>query len=444
MSLRNVNVKENCEIIIFDSLNEGLFTVNKDWNITFFNKRAEEITGISREKAIGKLCRSIFHSNVCDANCLLKEAIRNNKSISNRKIYIINSDGCRIPLLINGSPLKDEKGNIIGGVETFQDISEIEELKKELKGKYSYYDFVTIDKKLLKILEILPQIARSDSNILITGESGTGKELIARAIHNLSNRKEHLLVPVSLGALPENLVEAELFGYAKGAFTGAYKPQKGKFVHAEKGTIFLDEIGDIPLQTQVKLLRTIQERVIQPLGSNDTINIDVRIVSATNKDLEKMMKTGQFREDLYYRINVVNVHLSPLRERKSDIPLLINYFIEKFNIIKEKNIQGIAPDALAVLAAYNYPGNIRELENIIEFCFIMTKGALITIRSLPEKFKVRENNEIIMPVSLKQIEKKAILESLKRNNYKVMATCRELGISKDTLRRKRKQFGIPK
>ncbi len=437
-------MKENCEIIIFDSLNEGLFTVDKDWNITFFNKRAEEITGISREKAIGKLCRSIFHSNVCDANCLLKEAIRNNKSISNRKIYIINSDGCRIPLLINGSPLKDEKGNIIGGVETFQDISEIEELKKELKGKYSYYDFVTIDKKLLKILEILPQIARSDSNILITGESGTGKELIARALHNLSNRKEHLLVPVSLGALPENLVEAELFGYAKGAFTGAYKPQKGKFVHAEKGTIFLDEIGDIPLQTQVKLLRTIQERVIQPLGSNDTINIDVRIVSATNKDLEKMMKTGQFREDLYYRINVVNVHLSPLRERKGDIPLLINHFIEKFNIIKEKNIQGIAPDALAVLAAYNYPGNIRELENIIEFCFIMTKGALITIQSLPEKFKVRENNEIIMPVSLKQIEKKAILESLKRNNYKVMATCRELGISKDTLRRKRKQFGIPK
>ena len=437
-------MRENCETIIFDSLNEGLFTVDKDWNITFFNKRAEEITGIPREKAIGNLCRSIFHSNVCDANCLLKEAIRNNKSISNRKIYIINSDGCRIPLLINGSPLKDEKGNIIGGVETFQDISEIEELKKELKGKYSYYDFVTTDKKLLKTLEILPQIARSDSNILITGESGTGKELIARAIHNLSNRNEHLLVPVSLGALPENLVEAELFGYAKGAFTGAYKPQKGKFVHAEKGTIFLDEIGDIPLQTQVKLLRTIQERVIQPLGSNDMININVRIVSATNKDLEEMMKSGGFREDLYYRINVVNIHLSPLRERKGDIPLLINHFIEKFNIIKEKNIQGITPDALAVLAAYNYPGNVRELENIIEFCFIMTKGNLLTIKSLPEKFKVRENNEIISPLSLKQIEKKAILESLKRNNYKVMTTCRELGISKDTLRRKRKQFGIPK
>ena len=426
---------------ILDSLNEGIFTVDENFNITYFNERAEVITGFSKKEAMGKVCRSIFHSNICDSGCLLKQSIILKKNIENKKIYIINKNGDRIPLLINASPLYN-KDKIIGGVESFRDISNLEVLRKELEGKYSHYDIITEDPKLLNIIALLPQIARSNASVLITGESGTGKELFAKTIHNLSRRRNQPFIPVTLSALPESLIESELFGYKKGAFTGGVKDHQGKFEAANNGTLFLDEIGDIPLPFQVKLLRTLQEHTISPLGSNREKSIDIRVISATNRDITKLIKEGLFREDLYYRINVINIVLPPLRERKSDIPLLATIFLRKKATVLGKEINGISPETLILLMNHNFPGNIRELENVIEHASIMCNGDTLLPEHLPEQFQEKPFYSNNKPLTLEDIEKIAIKNVLEKNNGKVMATCRELGITKDRLRRKRKKFNI--
>ncbi|MCD6579510.1 sigma 54-interacting transcriptional regulator, partial [bacterium] len=393
-------------------------------------------------EAINNVCRSIFHSNICDTGCLLKRSMLLKKTVENQKIYIINKNGERIPLLINASPLYDPKGKLIGGVESFRDISNLEVLRKELEDKYSHYDIITEDPKLLNIISLLPQIANSDTSVLITGDSGTGKELFAKAIHNLSGRKNKPFIPVTLGALPESLMEAELFGYMKGAFTGAYENHMGRFENANSGTLFLDEIGDIPPAMQVKLLRTLQEKTITPLGSNREKKIDIRIISATNKDLKDLMRKNLFREDLYYRINVINIVLPPLRERKFDIPLLATFFMKKKSALLGKEIKSISPEALIMLMNYNFPGNIRELENIIEHSVIMCNVDTILPVHIPISL---QDHSFIKPgelLTLENIEKISIKNSLERNEGKVMATCRELGITKDRLRRKRKKYNI--
>ncbi len=437
--------------LILDSVADGVFTVDKNWRISTFNKAAEKITGWKREEVIGKSCSEVFHSSICGHNCAIAESLYSGKQVSNRSIKIIDKNGNEVPVSISAAPLTDHDGNIIGGVETFRDLTTITSLRQQLAKKYRFEQIISKAESMQRIFTILPEIARSPSTVLVMGESGTGKELIARAIYSASPRKDKPFVAVNCGALPETLLESELFGYKAGAFTDAKKDKAGRFAIAEGGTLFLDEIGDIPHSIQVKLLRVLQEKVYEPLGSNKPVKADVRIIAATNRDLKAMVKEGEFREDLYYRLNVVNITLPPLRERKEDIPLLVNHFIKQYSAQQEKDIVGITSEALNILMRYDYPGNIRELENIIEYAFILCEGGYIQAAHLPETFKeevhsspgARASPSITSStMTLDEIEKHAIIAALERNDWKKMVTCRELGISKDTLRRKIAKYGI--
>jgi len=432
--------------IILDSIADGVFTVDGDFRITSFNSAAERITGVSRNDALGKTCRDVFHSNICDGNCVLKQSIRLNKPISDQSIYIINARGEQIPVSISAAPLKNENGNVIGGVETFRDVSVIYALRTQLEKTYSYQDIIGKNSEIQKIFSILPDIAESDSTVLILGESGTGKEMFARALHNLSPRAKQPLIVVNSGALPDTLLESELFGYKAGAFTDAKKDKPGRVALAEGGTLFLDEIGDVSPAMQAKLLRFLQDRIYEPLGGTKSVQANVKVIAATNHDLKKMVESGDFREDLFYRLNVITIKLPPLRQRKEDIPLLINHFIARFNHLKNKNIVGVSDQVLEMLMKYDFPGNIRELENIIEYAFIICKNHQIHLHHLPGQFQPNnvsaENHSHTSDLTLNAIQKRAVEQALRRNRGKKMATARELGIDKGTLRRMIQRLGI--
>ncbi len=423
---------------ILDSISDGVFTVDSEWRITSFNNAAEDITGVSREEAMGRQCCDVFRTNICESQCVLRKTLETGQPIANKTVYIIDANGDRIPISISTALLKDKDGVIIGGVETFRDLSQVEELHKELMKKYSFNDIISKNHRMQQLFEILPEIANSESTTLIEGESGTGKELFARAIHNLSPRKNKPFIAVNCGALPDTLLESELFGYKAGAFTDAKRDKPGRFALAEGGTLFLDEIGDISPALQVRLLRVLQEKKYEPLGATQTVKADVRIVAATNKNLIKLVEAESFRQDLYYRINVIRLYLPPLRERKDDIPLLIDNFIAHFNQLKNKEIMEIDHSALYVMVNHDYPGNIRELENIIEHAFVLCQGSLIDMRHLPEYLRPDEFEAGLqgIPTTIKQMEQRMIVSALKRNNWNRLAAARELGIHKSTLFRK--------
>lgn len=425
--------------IILASIADGVFTVDRNWLITSFNRAAEKITGWESSEAIGRSCSEIFQSDYCGENCPIAMSLYSGQPVASHVITITSKEGRKLPVSVSASPLIDNEGNIIGGVETFRDLSEVYTARRQLRKRSTFGDVISKNTAMRRIFEILPEIARSDSNVLILGESGTGKELIARATHTYSNRRKCPFVTVNCGALPDTLLESELFGYKAGAFTDAKHDRLGRFATAEKGTIFLDEIGDIPGSLQVKLLRVLQERVYEPLGSNTSIKADVRIIAATNRDLQTLVEQGLFRDDLYYRLNVVKLLLPPLRDRKDDIPMLCQHFIKTFSARQNKEIIGISEPAMEILMRYNFPGNIRELENVIEYAFILCHGGLIMPNHLPEPLAPKEISALAgqeTSRSLDAIEKQAILAALERNSWRKLMTCRELGISKDTLRRK--------
>lgn len=434
--------------LILDSVADGVFTVDRNWQITSFNLAAEIITGWEREEAVGSFCSDVFHSSICGKNCAVAEALYTGKPVTNRSITIEDADGKRKPVSISASPLVDVVGNVIGGVETFRDLTIEETLRKQLLQRYTFDEIISKSSAMQRYFQILPDIAQSDSTVLVLGASGTGKGILAEAIVNASSRQDKPFISVNCGAIPETLLESELFGYRSGAFTDARKDREGRFSAANGGTIFLDEIGDVPHSLQVKLLRVLEEHVYEPLGSNESIKVDIRVIAATNKDLKTLVEQGLFRDDLYYRLNVVNITLPPLRDRKEDIPLLVEHFVDKFRAEKQKDINGISDGVLRQLMQHPFPGNIRELENIIEYAFILCPGGLIHERHLPDSFHSDEpenNFERELQsgaLSLEQIEKQAILGALQRNKWKKMMTCRELGISKDTLRRKIERYEL--
>ena len=432
--------------LILDSIADGVFTVDREWKITYFNRAAEQITGVPAAEAIGKSCSEIFKASICGKNCAIATSMCTGKPETNRSITIEGAEGNRVPVSICAAPLVDGLGNIVGGVESIRDLTLIASLKRQL-SRFQVGDLISKSPTMQRIFSILPDIAQSESNVLILGESGTGKELMAKAIHERSERSNKAFVAVNCGALPETLLESELFGYAAGAFTDARKDRAGRFAAAEKGTLFLDEIGDIATPVQVKLLRVLQERKYEPLGSTTSIDADVRIIAATHRDLESLMKEGEFRDDLYYRLNVVKLYIPPLRERKEDIPILIEHIIERFNDERHKDIGGVADSTLALLLDYKYPGNVRELQNIIEYAFILCPGGLIQPEHLPEPFKKKKQAEgpnfgFTSPLTMEEAEKLIIEKALQRNKWKKMATCRELNISKDTLRRKIQRYDL--
>lgn len=434
--------------LILDSIADGVFTVDRNWRITSFNLAAEIITGWEREDAIGSFCSDVFHSSICGKNCAVAEALYTGKPVTNRSITIEAADAKRKPISISAAPLLDVVGNVIGGVETFRDLTVEETLRKQLMQRFTFDEIISKSPAMQRYFDILPDIALSDSTVLILGDSGTGKGLLAEAVVNSSSRRDKPFISVNCGAIPETLLESELFGYRSGAFTDARKDREGRFSAANGGTIFLDEIGDIPHSLQVKLLKVLEEHVYEPLGSNESIKVDIRVIAATNRDLKALVEEGTFRDDLYYRLNVVNITLPPLRDRKEDIPLLIEHFIDKFRAEKQKDISGVSDKVLTHLMHHSFPGNIRELENIIEYGFILCPGGLIQEHHLPDSFHLDEpadsydKNLQNGVLSLEQIEKQAILGALQRNKWKRMMTCRELGISKDTLRRKIERYHL--
>ena len=423
---------------VLDSLADGVFTVDLDWNITFFNEAASRITGVPAEEALGSKCWDVFHSSLCDGDCALRTCMNDCGRISNKSIFFIHADGRKVPVSISASPLVDADGKLLGGVESFRDLTDIQIIRREVEDSWRFEDIIGKSAPLAKVFSILPQVSKSEATVLLLGESGTGKELFARAIHNLSERKDGPFVAVNCGALPDNLLESELFGYKAGAFTDARKDKAGRFELAAGGTIFLDEIGDMPAKLQVKLLRVLQEKSFEPLGAVESVNADVRVVAATNKNLAEQVEQGAFRQDLYYRLNVVTLTLPPLKERVEDIPLLINHFISRLNALQGKDIDGVSEDALQILMRHPFPGNVRELENILEFSFILCPSGFIQVEHLPEYLQPRSRESVSsddQPRTMEEIKCIAAKRALERNNGKKMVTCRELGISKDTLRR---------
>jgi transcriptional regulator with PAS, ATPase and Fis domain len=294
-----------------------------------------------------------------------------------------------------------------------------------------------------EIFAVLPTIAESESTALIEGESGTGKELFARALHNLSPRKDGPFISINCGALPDNLLESELFGYVAGAFTDAKKDKEGRFALAGKGTLLLDEIGDVSPAMQAKLLRVLQERTFEPLGSTKSIATDVRVIAATNKQVDKLVSAGRFRQDLFYRINVIRLVIPPLRDRKEDIPLLVDHFVEEFNRLRHKDIAGIASPALEILMKHSFPGNVRELENIVEHAFVLSPGGVIKPDHLPEYLKGQKAiPAVTIARTMKEMESLFIIAALKRNNWSRKDTAQELGIDTSTLYRKIRKLGL--
>ncbi|MBW2492645.1 MAG: sigma 54-interacting transcriptional regulator [Deltaproteobacteria bacterium] len=441
---------ENYTQIILDSIADGVFTVNSDWKITSFNRAAEKITGIKQEEAVGRYCWEVFKASICEKGCSLKRTMETGHPIINQHIFIVNSKGDRIPISISTAILKDKKDKIIGGVETFRDLSDVEQLRKELAKKHAFFDIISKNREMQRLFEMLELVSGNDTTVLLEGESGTGKELFARAIHSLSHRKKGPIVTVNCGALPDTLLESELFGYKAGAFTDAKKDKPGRFSQAEKGTLFLDEIGDISPMLQMRLLRVLQEKVYEPLGSTKSETADVRIVAATNKNLDELVKKGLFREDLYYRINIVKLFLPPLRDRKEDIPLLVEHFLRRFNSMRGKEIQGLSPKAMNILMSYDFPGNIRELENIVEYATVVCKNHLIRREHLPESLHQKiDLRKIPAPEqitesepSLEAVEKDIIYTALKKNNWSRKLTAAQMGIHPTTLWRKMKRLNL--
>lgn len=431
--------------IILDSINEGVFTVSLNRKITSFNRAAERITGVSRDEAMGRYCKDVFRADICEDNCALQCTLKTGKPFTSAKTRILSRSGKRVTIQISTAILKDENGVVVGGVETFQDLSQVEQLRKELEENYTFEDIIGQSQSMQSLFRVLTQISESNSTVLIEGASGTGKELFARAIHNLSGRKNKRFVAINCAAFPDTLLESELFGYKAGAFTDARKDKIGRLAYAKGGTVFLDEIADTSPAMQVRLLRVLQERVVEPLGALAPVKIDVRIIAATNEDLAEKVNRGTFRKDLYYRIRIIHLKLPPLRERRVDIPLLVDHLVAKFNRIQDKDIEGVSDKVLAILMRYRYPGNVRELENIIEQSFVLCNDNVIDTVHLPPELQPISTAKLDADKgssSLKALEAAHISEALVRFKGNRGEAARALGINASTLYRKIKKLRI--
>ncbi len=426
--------------LIFNSISDGVFTIDRNCVITSFNKSAERITGFSRKEAIGKHCFDIFRTEVCHRQCALKDTLKTHAPVQNARVTIITRDGRELPIQITTTLLKDDEGILVGGVEFFRDMSEIERLRRSLEQKSTLEDIVSVNPRMQELIGLLPDVAASECNVLIQGPSGCGKELFAQVIHNLSPRRYGPYIRINCGALPATLLESELFGYEKGAFTDAKRDKPGQFALAAGGTLLLDEISEMDIALQVKLLRVLNNGEYRPLGSAKTLHADARIIAATNADLEDFIARGKFRQDLFYRVNVVNILVPPLRKRPEDIPLLVNHFLQVFREKSGKAIEQVSPEAMAALRRHPLPGNVRELENAMEHAFVMCHGTEIRLEHLPPH---------IISTTLTQAgdnrfasERETILQVLSRYRGNRTRAATELGMHRSTLWRKMRSMGI--
>ncbi len=416
---------------ILDSVADGVFTVDSSMHITWFNRAAEQITGFTQQEALGRPCCEIFRSSICFSACPVREAMASGQSVESREIDILNRYNREIPISVSASVLLDADGQPSGGVETFRDLSRLRALQQEVSEKYTFHDLVSRNPAMRKLFDILPDVAASDVTTLLQGDSGTGKELFARALHDLSPRRDKPLVTINCGALPEQLLEAEIFGARKGAYTGSVEDRPGRLAQAEGGSLFLDEIGDLPLTLQVKLLRVLENREYQPLGAKGPRRADVRFIAATHRHLEQMVATGTFRQDLFFRLNVVQLAIPALKERPEDIPLLLDMALDRFNKHYGKQIRGFDCQVLNLLLDHPYPGNVRELLNIVERAAILCRTEQITVDLLPADLALHATRNKL-PLSGRP-DADQLHGMLARHAGNRSALARELGINRTTL-----------
>ncbi len=429
---------------ILDSLDIGVFTVNRGGLITFFNTAAEQITGYNRKRLLGRSCAVLFEKPQADDLRLLQKTIKDGKSRQSQHGSIIDEKGAAIPIQIRYMALRNEKGVTIGGLATFRDLTLLHQLHQAMENRYTFRDMIGKSPAMQKIFKIVSMVSSSDATVLIEGPTGTGKDLLAKVIHASSHRAHKPFVKVNCAAIPDNLLESEIFGYVKGAFTGADRDKPGRFDEAHGGTIFLDEIGDLPLALQAKLLRVIEDREFYPLGSHRTKKVDVRILSATNRQLDKLVADHQFREDLYYRLNVVRIELPPLTARRGDLPLLISHVLRKLCALKGRRLPKVSASAMKILLNFDYPGNIRELENIIEHALILCTSSTIRPEHLPGYLQTGRQSANRPGRGSNQMDGEArkISCALKDHGGHRGKTARALGMDRTTLWRKMKRYGI--
>ncbi|MEN8148928.1 MAG: sigma 54-interacting transcriptional regulator [Planctomycetota bacterium] len=439
--MKNKKTQERIAALIFESITEGVFTTDRQCRITSFNRAAEEISGFTGEEAIGQFCFDIFRTELCHERCALRTTLQHGDKTDNVRVTILTKDGRKRPISVTTSILRDPEDQVVGAVEFFRDLSEVENLERRLRRFTGVGNMVSANEEMQRIFALIPEIAESECSVLITGPSGTGKELVAEALHNLSPRRRGPFLKLNCGALPATLLESELFGYEKGAFTDAKRSKPGLFLAANGGTLLLDEIGEMPLPLQVKLFRVLSTGEFSPVGSVDVVKTDVRILASTNRDLEHMIADGEFREELYYRINVVGVSLPPLVERREDLPLLVDHFIRRFREKRGKAIVGISSEGLAALRHYEFPGNVRELENAVEHAFVMCHEEEIQALHLPHKILAAARSPV-HPEMSKKSERAIIQEALDRHGGNRQATAEELGMHRSTLWRKLRQYGL--
>ena len=420
---------------ILNSLAEGVLTVDKDFKVNFFNRAAEQITGYSKEDVIGQFCKYVFKCELCKSKCPIGIVLETGNDLYEHTSSIEVKTGVRKSIRLNAAILRNSSNEPVGGVISFRDLSELMKLKRNIISPSYFLGIVGHSKSMHEIFTLIQEIAESDATVLIQGESGTGKELVANAIQAISLRKDKQFLKVNCSVFPQNLLASELFGHVKGAFTDAIKDRPGRFELANGGTLFLDEIAEMPLQTQIQLLRVLQEGTFERIGESVTRKTDVRVIAATNVNIKKALEEGTLREDLFYRLNVIPIYLPALRERKEDIPYLVQHFINDFSKVYKKEVKDIDDDALEVFINYSWPGNVRELENAIEYLIVRNKeGKNISIHNLPSTFR---NTSVVNTVEVIQTLKKdntaELIKLLEKHRWNKTKVAQELGIGRTTL-----------
>jgi len=440
---------------VVSTMRDGIMIVDTGGSIVSVNNALEAMTGYRHEELIGQKCSIL--------NCSIYEMARERSgihwctlfktgSLNMRRCTISRKDGTRIHVLKNASPLRDRKGQVIGAVETITDVTEIIEkdkqiaaFQRELRSEDGFHGLIGASVPMRQVFDLIENAAQSDAPVIILGESGTGKELVAKAIHNIGERKTCPYIKVNCAALTESLLESELFGHVKGSYTGAYKDRAGRFEMAQGGDIFLDEIGDVPLATQVKLLRVLEEKVIERVGDNRPIPVDVRVISATNRDLAQLVEKRSFRKDFYFRINVIPINLPALRERVEDIPLLAESFFRKTKLKSGKRIEGISNSTMEVLMKYSWPGNVRELKSAFEYAFVTCQNSLIQPHHLPPDI-LKEKRTVkalkAAPLSKEEVKKNQLIDALTQAKGNQSVAAEILGVSRVTVWNRMKRFGI--
>ena len=436
---------------ILDSLDEGVITLDDAGTVIWVNRAACEILEVERDEAIRRGCPCLLGDDLCDPASALRRSIADGRPLCGIELDFRTESGHRKVLSIRTSEFRDEHSATHGGLVVFHDMTELVRLRRDLEQRYDLHNMVGKSKAMQEIFRLVEEVADSDATVLIEGETGTGKELVARAIHHLGPRSEGPFVAVNCSALSEGLLESELFGHVRGAFTGALRDKEGRFETAAGGTIFLDEIGEMSPTIQVKLLRVLQDHTIERVGGEKPVAIDIRVMTATNSPLTELVGSGKFREDLYYRLHVVPVQLPPLRERRDDIPLLAQHFVEKFRDETARPIEGVDEEALAVMLDHRWPGNVREVENAIEYAFVKARSGTIGVAHLPPELSSARSHEAhaVATPQVRQhgsdgakLDREQVRHALMTTGWNVAKAARRLHVSRTTLYKSMGKFQL--